>query len=64
MNRIDFFRKLIRYMLLLLLVIIAIALGNRVVMGNSCSACPGKGICHGESDCSKFLSDDYARAKE
>lgn len=57
MDRIDFFRKLVRYLLLMLLAIIAIALGNRAVVENNCSACPGKGICNGESDCSKYLSE-------
>ena len=57
MNRTEFLRKLVRYMLFLLLGIIAIALGNRIVAGSECTACPGKGICTGESDCSKYLSE-------
>ncbi len=59
MNRADFFRKLIRYMLLVLLAVVAVVLGNKTVTGNNCSACPGNGICKGESDCSKFLSESY-----
>lgn len=54
MSRIDFFRKLIRYILLLLMGVIVIALGNRVVTGKDCSVCPGKGICNGETDCNKY----------
>jgi hypothetical protein len=54
MTRPDFFKKLIRYMLLLLITIIALALGNKVVTGSNCSSCPGKGICSGETDCNKY----------
>lgn len=54
MSRTDFFRKLIRYILLLLMGVIVIALGNRVVTGKDCSVCPGKGICNGETDCNKY----------
>jgi len=57
MNRTDFFKKLIRYLLFLLLAVIGIALGNKAVAGNKCTECPGSGICKGESDCSKFLPD-------
>jgi hypothetical protein len=64
MNRNEFLRKLIRYMLFLLLGIIAFALGNKVVTGSDCSACPGKGICSGESDCSKFLSNADGRKEK
>jgi len=54
MNRIDFFRKLIRYILLLLMGVIVMALGNKVVTGKDCSECPGKGVCNGETDCNKY----------
>jgi hypothetical protein len=54
MNRIDFFKKLMRYMLLMLLATVAFALGNRVVSGQDCSSCPGNGICKGETDCNKY----------
>jgi hypothetical protein len=54
MSRFDFFRKLIRYLLLLLMGIIVIALGNRIVTGKDCSECPGKGICNGKTDCDKY----------
>jgi hypothetical protein len=64
MNRKEFLKKLMRYTLFLLLGIIAIALGKRIVAGSDCSACPGKGICTGESDCSKFLSNANANGRE
>jgi hypothetical protein len=54
MDRIDFLRKLIRYILILLIGVIVFALGNKVVTGKDCSVCPGKGICNGETDCSKY----------
>jgi hypothetical protein len=54
MTRIDFFRKLIRYALLLVLATIAVALGNKVVSAKDCSVCPGKGICSGKTDCDKY----------
>ena len=54
MSRIEFFKKLMRYGLLALLSLIIFALGNRVVIGKDCSACPGKGICNGKTDCNKF----------
>ena len=56
MNRTEFFRKVIRYMLLLLLAVIAAALGKRIVTGSDCEACAGKGICKGKSDCSTYLA--------
>jgi hypothetical protein len=40
-----------------LLVLVAVVTGSKVVAGTNCSSCPGKGICAGESDCSKFLND-------
>ena len=64
MSRNAFFKKVIQYILLMALAMIAIFLGNRVVTGNECSACPGSGICKGESDCSKFLSESYGREEE
>jgi hypothetical protein len=38
--------------------IIVLALGNKVISGSDCSACPGKGICKGESECNKYLLPD------
>jgi hypothetical protein len=58
MNRLEFFNKAMRYLLLGLLAFIAALTGSQVVSGGTdCSACPGKGICAGETDCSSFLSD-------
>lgn len=54
MSRIDFLRKTGRYILLLLMAVIAVALGKKAVSGNNCSVCPGNGICKGESDCSNY----------
>jgi hypothetical protein len=54
MNRTEFFKKIIRYILLFSLGILALAMGNRVVTGKDCSLCPGKGICNGETDCNKY----------
>lgn len=57
MNRTDFIKKVIRYVLFGLLAVVAAVAGSRIVTGNDCSACPGKGICNGDSDCSKYLSE-------
>jgi hypothetical protein len=54
MKRKDFIRKIIQYLLFGILSSIAIFLGSRAVSGNNCSSCPGKGICSGETDCSKY----------
>jgi hypothetical protein len=54
MSRIDFFKKLGRYLLLMLIALIAIALGNKVITNNDCSKCPGNGICNGKTDCNKY----------
>lgn len=54
MSRNDFFWKLGRYILLLLMAFIAIALGGKVATAKDCSVCPGKGICKGETDCNKY----------
>jgi len=55
-TRADFLKKFIQAVLATLLVVIALVSGRRTVIGNQCSGCPGKGICRGESDCSKFLT--------
>jgi len=57
MDRIDFIRKLIRYLLFGLLALMAAVTGSKVVASSDCSNCPGKGICAGESDCSTFLKE-------
>jgi hypothetical protein len=54
MTRIDFFRKLIKYLLLLLLGLIVVVLGRKIVSAGDCSGCPGKGVCNGKSDCNKY----------
>jgi hypothetical protein len=57
MNRSEFLRKLIRYILFIILAGIAVILGSKAVTGNNCSSCPGNGICNGESDCSIYLAE-------
>jgi len=64
MNRTEFVKSAIRFLLLLVLAGIAILLGSRTVTGSNCSSCPGNGICRGEPDCSKYLSDNYGGAKK
>ena len=64
MNRTEFVKSTIRYLLLIVLAGIAILLGSKTVTGSNCSSCPGKGICLGENDCSKYLSDNYGGAKK
>ncbi len=57
MNRNEFLKKVIRYLLFGLLAVAAAITGSKVAIGADCSTCPGKGICSGETDCSKFLSE-------
>jgi hypothetical protein len=57
MNRIEFLKKVVRFILFCLIAAIAAITGGRIVTGNDCSKCPGKGICSGESDCSIYLSE-------
>ena len=54
MTRNELLRKLGRYLLLMLIALIAIALGNKVITTNECSKCPGNGICNGKTDCNKY----------
>jgi len=54
MNRADFLKKLARYMLLLLMAIVVLALGNKIVTAKDCSGCPGNGVCKGNTDCNKY----------
>jgi len=56
MNRNQFVKVLFRYLLLIFLAVIALITGSRVIMASDCSSCPGNDICHGESDCSQYLS--------
>jgi len=57
MNRSDFLKKAIRYILLTVLGLITVLLSSRIATGSDCESCPGKGICGGESDCSKYLHE-------
>jgi hypothetical protein len=57
MKRNEFIRKAIQYILFGILTAIAIVLGSKAVSGTNCSSCPGKGICDGEIDCSKYLKE-------
>jgi hypothetical protein len=54
MTRNELLKKLGRYILLLLIAIIAISLGKKVTDKNDCSTCAGKGICNGNKDCNKY----------
>jgi hypothetical protein len=56
MSRIEFFKKLMRYILLMLVALVVFVLGNKVVSAAGCSTCPGKGICTGENDCENYLN--------
>ena len=58
MSRTVFLRKLVQLILFSVLGIIALTLGRKTVSGSDCSSCPGKGICKGEIDCSKFLTGE------
>jgi hypothetical protein len=54
MTRKELLKKLGRYILLLLIAIIAISLGKKVTGKNECSTCAGNGICNGKTDCNKY----------
>ena len=55
-TRKNFITKLIQAGLLGILLLITFLLGSRAVSGKECSACPGKGVCNGDTDCSNYLS--------
>lgn len=57
MTRIEFFKKLMRFTLLAIIGLLVLALSRKIITGKDCSICPGKGICRGETDCSKFNSE-------
>lgn len=57
-SRLQFLKKLIRGLLIAFMALIALTLGVKTVRGNGCSTCPGNGICNGEADCSKYLTDN------
>lgn len=54
MSRSDFFKKLGKYILLMLIAMIVISLGKKIAGANDCSTCAGKGICNGRTDCNKY----------
>lgn len=54
-TRTGFVKILIGGLFTAFLAFLAIILGPRTVRGASCSSCPGKGICTGDSDCNNYL---------
>jgi len=56
-SRSEFLNKLLRIVLISGLAVLAAILGQRAVSGGNCVSCAGKGICAGESDCSKYLQE-------
>jgi hypothetical protein len=54
MTRNELIKRLGRYILLMLIALIAISLGKKVSGANECSTCAGKGICNGKTDCKKY----------
>jgi hypothetical protein len=54
MTRSELIKKLGRYILLLVIAIIAISLGKKVAGENKCTTCAGKGICAGNTDCNIY----------
>jgi hypothetical protein len=56
-NRTDFLNTMIRIVMASLLTLVAVLLGKKISTGTDCRNCPGKGICRGEPDCSKFLAE-------
>jgi hypothetical protein len=53
-TRKKFITRLIQAGLLGILLLITFLLGSKTVSGKDCSACPGNGICSGDTDCSKY----------
>ena len=54
MTRGAFFKRLMQVTILAVLSLVVFMLGNKVVTGKDCDACPGKGICNGETDCENY----------
>jgi hypothetical protein len=54
MTRNELLKRLGRYILLMLIAIIAISLGKKISGANDCSTCAGKGVCNGKTDCNKY----------
>jgi hypothetical protein len=54
MTRNELLKRLGRYILLMLIAVIAVSLGKKISASNDCSACAGKGVCNGKTDCNKY----------
>jgi hypothetical protein len=54
MTRNELLKRLGRYILLMLIAIIAISLGKKISGANDCTTCAGKGVCNGKTDCNKY----------
>lgn len=54
MTRTEMVKRLGRYLLLMVMAAIVLLLGNKVISGNNCETCAGKGICNGKTDCNKY----------
>ena len=55
MKRSDFVNRMIRYLLLGILAVIAALTGSRANDTADCSSCTGRGVCSGIDDCSIFI---------
>lgn len=64
MDRNQFIRKSLRLVLLGLLGLITIIVSRRTTAGSDCTACPGKGICSGETDCNTYSNEGNGRKAE
>ncbi len=53
-TRYEFVRKIVRLLMAGILALITAALGSRIVSDKNCPACPGFGICAGNTDCEKY----------
>jgi hypothetical protein len=56
-NRAGFLKNMIRIIMGSFLVFIAVVLARKITIASDCSSCPGRGICKGDSDCEKFLTE-------
>lgn len=54
-SRNNFLNKSGRMALLFMLALIVFILGGRIAGSSSCNQCPGRGLCKGEDDCTKYL---------
>lgn len=53
MSRDAFIKKLIRYALVSVMILLIFLLRRKEVIGQDCSSCPVNGVCNGKSDCYK-----------